>query len=186
MSTISSWPKCLCLGMVAPAGSSSAITTKRSEPLFFGLTFNMNGTAAEGRGALCEGAPDSARRTRSSPSFFSSSNGLALAVGAHASVGAKWPRTVLYELRQFYERGRNHPTHLQRVHPSNRRGLSSISDGSVEQRRLRRQAGRSAIPFCKGQCGEWASRRGARCIELDGRTQACRAHAQAAMKVWCC
>ena len=57
----------------------------------------------------------------------------------------------------------------------------SISDGSVEQRSLRREPRRSAIPFCQGQCGKWASRRSARCIELDRRTQATRAHAQAAM-----
>lgn len=55
INSISSCPKCLCLGMVVPSGSSSVIITNRSEPLFFGLTLKMNGTAAEGWAAFCEG-----------------------------------------------------------------------------------------------------------------------------------
>jgi hypothetical protein len=43
--------------------------TKRSEPLFFGLTFKMNGGAAAAWEPLGADATDTARRTRSSPSF---------------------------------------------------------------------------------------------------------------------
>ena len=81
--------------------------TKRSEPLFFRLTFNMNGTAAEVRAPLCEGAPDTARRTRSSPSFFSNSNGLALPIGADTGSG-------LSRLRSAKADGNQH--HCKRVH----------------------------------------------------------------------
>jgi Tol biopolymer transport system component len=43
------------------------------------------------------------------------------------------------------------------LHESSR--TTPISDGSVDQRSLRREPRRSAIPFCQGQCGEWPSRR---------------------------
>jgi hypothetical protein len=42
ISNISSWVKCLCLGMAAPGAISSMPATRCSEPLFFGLIFNMN------------------------------------------------------------------------------------------------------------------------------------------------
>ena len=103
--------------------------------------------------------------------------------GGTVPVWAPNGRELFYmSSRKLMSVGRDHPAHLQRVHATNRRGHPSISDRSVEQRSLRREPGRSAIPFRKDQCGKWASRRSARCIELDRRTQTTRARAQSAVR----
>ena len=84
----------------------------------------------------------------------------------HPCVVAEWSRAILYELRKAHECGRNGPTHVQRIHSTNRRRLSSISDGSAKQRILRRES-RQRFLFVKAKFRVWTSRRGAHCIELD-------------------
>ncbi len=69
-SRISSCSRCLCRGIFPPGGMSSVPSTRCFEPLFCGVTFRMNS-------AVGMGSDPSGRRTRASPSFFSSTRVLA-------------------------------------------------------------------------------------------------------------
>ena len=69
-SRISSCSRCLCRGITPPGGMSSVPSTRCFEPLFWGVTFRMNS-------AVGMGSDPSGRRTRASPSFFSSTRVLA-------------------------------------------------------------------------------------------------------------
>jgi hypothetical protein len=69
-SRISSCSRCLCRGISPPGGMSSAPSTRCFEPLLCGVTFRMNSPVGMG-------SEPSGRRTRASPSFFSSTRVLA-------------------------------------------------------------------------------------------------------------